>query len=146
MIGGGIAGVASTLEAEGVMVYNERTKYNEWEFLFDLRKEQAKAASAMGGGMPGVGPQQQGQQGPPGLGTGMGTGMGMGTGSGFGSSTGFGSSSGFGSQTGLGTGSSTGFGQQAPPQTSPPPFGVPQQPQQPAYPPPYNPTQPGRRP
>jgi hypothetical protein len=56
MIGGGIAGVASTLEAEGVMVYNERTKYNEWEFLFDLRKEQAKAASAMGGGMTGVGP------------------------------------------------------------------------------------------
>jgi type II secretory pathway pseudopilin PulG len=38
-IGGGVAGVASTAEAPSIMVYNERTKYNEWEFIFDLSKQ-----------------------------------------------------------------------------------------------------------
>lgn len=42
VMGGGIAGVASTLEAEAIMVYNERTKYNEWEFLYDVRKDPLK--------------------------------------------------------------------------------------------------------
>ncbi len=42
VIGGGIAGVASTLEAEGIMIYNDRTKYNEWEFLYDIRKDPLK--------------------------------------------------------------------------------------------------------
>lgn len=40
-IGGGIAGVATTLEAEGIKVYNERTKYNEWEFIYDFRKDRS---------------------------------------------------------------------------------------------------------
>lgn len=39
ILGGGIAGVASTLEAEAIMVYNERNKYNEWEFVYDFRKD-----------------------------------------------------------------------------------------------------------
>jgi hypothetical protein len=43
-IPGGIAGVASTKEANGIMVYNEKSKYNEWEFLYDMQKEQQKAA------------------------------------------------------------------------------------------------------
>lgn len=38
-MGGGIAGVASTAEADAIMIYNERTKYNEWEFIFDLSKQ-----------------------------------------------------------------------------------------------------------
>ena len=38
-IGGGIAGVASTAEGEGVKVYNERTLYQEWEFIFDPQKQ-----------------------------------------------------------------------------------------------------------
>ena len=38
-IGGGIAGVASTAEGEGVKVYNERTLYQEWEFIFDPAKQ-----------------------------------------------------------------------------------------------------------
>jgi len=42
IIGGGIAGVASTLEAEGILVYNDRTKYNEWEFVYDIRKDPLK--------------------------------------------------------------------------------------------------------
>jgi len=44
IVGGGIAGVASTLEAESIMVYNERTKYNEWEFVYDIRKDPVKTA------------------------------------------------------------------------------------------------------
>ena len=37
--GGGIAGVASTAEGEGVKVYNERSLYQEWEFIFDPAKQ-----------------------------------------------------------------------------------------------------------
>ncbi len=37
--GAGIAGVASQLEAEGIKVYNDRTKYNEWEFTYDARQD-----------------------------------------------------------------------------------------------------------
>ncbi len=36
--GTGMAGVASTAEIEGIMVYNDRTAYNEWEFIFDPTK------------------------------------------------------------------------------------------------------------
>lgn len=38
-IGGGIAGVASTAEGEGVKVYNDRTLYQEWEFIYDAQKQ-----------------------------------------------------------------------------------------------------------
>lgn len=57
--GAGIAGVASKMEAEGIKVYNEKTKYNEWEFIYDMRKDRL-----MGGGGTPVpqGPQQQQQQ------------------------------------------------------------------------------------
>jgi len=40
-IGGGIAGVASKYQAEGIMVINQRTKINEWEYIFDLTKYRA---------------------------------------------------------------------------------------------------------
>jgi type II secretory pathway pseudopilin PulG len=66
-LGGGIAGVASTAEADAIMVYNERSKYNEWEFIFDLSKQRglinpnmpvpgqiASAPLAVGTGAPGV--------------------------------------------------------------------------------------------
>ncbi|MCW5979036.1 MAG: hypothetical protein KIT09_13225 [Bryobacteraceae bacterium] len=56
-IPGGIAGVASKMEAGGIIVYNERTKYHEWEFLYDMKKEQEKAANAAAGAM-GAGGQQ----------------------------------------------------------------------------------------
>ena len=39
VVGGGIAGVASTAEGEGVKVYNERTLYEEWEFIYDPQKQ-----------------------------------------------------------------------------------------------------------
>jgi hypothetical protein len=37
-IGGGLAGVASKYESEGIMVINQRTKINEWEYIFDMNK------------------------------------------------------------------------------------------------------------
>ena len=37
--GGGIAGVASKSENPSIMVYNDRTQYNEWEFIFDITKQ-----------------------------------------------------------------------------------------------------------
>ncbi len=43
-IGGGIAGVASTSEAEGIMVYNDHTTYNEWEFNYDYTKDKSSGA------------------------------------------------------------------------------------------------------
>jgi hypothetical protein len=39
LMGGGIAGVASTVEDEGIMVYNDHSKYNEWEFVYDPTKD-----------------------------------------------------------------------------------------------------------
>jgi hypothetical protein len=37
--GAGIAGVASKVEAEGIKIYKEHSKYNEWEFIYDPRQE-----------------------------------------------------------------------------------------------------------
>ncbi len=86
-IGGGIAGVASTYEAEGIKVYNDHTKYNEWEFIYDYREDQASRARAAAGAA-GAGSRRN----PLG-------------GSGPSQSQGFGSSSSFG-----GSGSRSGFG------------------------------------
>jgi hypothetical protein len=38
-LGPGIAGVASTAEGEGVLIYNEHTNFEEWEFIYDPTKE-----------------------------------------------------------------------------------------------------------
>jgi hypothetical protein len=54
-IGAGIAGVASKFEARGIKVYNDRTKYNEWEFVYDPRKDMANPM----GPQPGLQPQPQ---------------------------------------------------------------------------------------
>jgi hypothetical protein len=43
MIGGGIAGVASNLDAEGIKVYNEHSNYKEWEFIYDYTKDRGPA-------------------------------------------------------------------------------------------------------
>ncbi len=53
--GGGIAGVASKSEQQGIKVYNDRTKYNEWEFVYDPRKDKTNPMSAYGQGFPGGG-------------------------------------------------------------------------------------------
>ena len=54
-IGGGIAGVASTVERTGIKIYNEKEKYNEWEFLYDLTKDKTGMGAALGA----AGAQQQ---------------------------------------------------------------------------------------
>lgn len=46
-IGGGLAGVASKLEQEGIKSYNDHTAYNEWEFVYDMTKDPARGAGAM---------------------------------------------------------------------------------------------------
>jgi len=48
-VGGGIAGVASKRERKSIKTYNDRKKYNEWEFVLDLSKQvQQGAASGTG--------------------------------------------------------------------------------------------------
>jgi type II secretory pathway pseudopilin PulG len=42
-IGGGIAGVASNLDADSIMVCGDHTNYKEWEFIFDPSKWRAPA-------------------------------------------------------------------------------------------------------
>jgi hypothetical protein len=59
-IGGGIAGVASKYEAQGIKVYNDRSKYSEWEFVYDPRKDMSNPM--MMGQQPGL-PNQPGFQG-----------------------------------------------------------------------------------
>jgi hypothetical protein len=62
-----LAGVASNLEAESIKVYNDRTKYNEWEFLYDPRLDRAAMAAQQAGQQP---PAQQTPGGPGGPGDG----------------------------------------------------------------------------
>ena len=63
--GPGIAGVASTFEGESIKTYNKRTKYKEWEFVFDPSAGaipgQQQNAAGQGLGQPGQGLGQTGQ-------------------------------------------------------------------------------------
>jgi hypothetical protein len=38
----GMAGVASKMDSEGLMVYNDRTNYKEWEFVYDPTKDRPR--------------------------------------------------------------------------------------------------------
>jgi hypothetical protein len=58
IIGGGIAGVASKREQEGIKVYKDKTKYNEWEFVYDITKDTSRTGVAAQPQQP----QQQSQQ------------------------------------------------------------------------------------
>jgi len=42
VVGGGMAGVASKMDSEGLMVYNDRTNYKEWEFVYDPTKDRPR--------------------------------------------------------------------------------------------------------
>jgi hypothetical protein len=46
VVGAGLAGVASKREQEGIKTYNDRKKYNEWEFVYDVTKDPTKVGSA----------------------------------------------------------------------------------------------------
>lgn len=47
-VGGGIAGFASTFEAPSIKIYNDRQKYNEWEFIYDMKKDKRLLGAAAG--------------------------------------------------------------------------------------------------
>ena len=51
-IGGGIAGVASVFEGPSIKVYNEREKYQEWEFVYDMKKDKRLLGAAGRHGKP----------------------------------------------------------------------------------------------
>ncbi|MGD0500193.1 MAG: hypothetical protein ABSC23_17355 [Bryobacteraceae bacterium] len=96
-----VAGVASASEQQSIMVYNDHTAYNEWEFIFDPSKVTplTPLTSATAGGASG---SNQGGQ--------TGTGPGTATGVGARSDTAFG---GFGGIGGMGPGGTpqSGLGQ-----------------------------------
>jgi hypothetical protein len=72
-LGGGIAGVASKYDAEGIKIYKERTNYKEWEFVYDPSKDQKGAGGQqMPGQIPGTNSTQPGV----GIGGQQGTGFG----------------------------------------------------------------------
>jgi len=51
VFGGGIAGVASKSTGSGFNVYNGRENYNEWEFVYDFRRDPLLVGAAGGGGL-----------------------------------------------------------------------------------------------
>jgi hypothetical protein len=54
---GGIAGIASKYKSEGIKLIEERSKIDEWEFIYDPRKDKrVTGGGAMGGGLPGSAP------------------------------------------------------------------------------------------
>jgi hypothetical protein len=108
-IGGGIAGVASTVERAGIKIYNEKEKYNEWEFLYDLTKDKTGMGAALGAA--GIQQQQNPQAQQPGQQT---------------QQTPFGQSP-FGAQPGFGTPAQPGVNNPAFPAGNSP-FGLPPQP------------------
>ncbi len=62
---GGIAGVASKLESESIKIYNDRSKYNEWEFIYDPRQDRMANVAAMQGQQQNRGPNMPGTSVPP---------------------------------------------------------------------------------
>jgi hypothetical protein len=69
-VGGGIAGVASEFTGSAIAVYNQRKKYNEWEFVYDQSKDRGLAGVPHNGGVPGTTAQSMGSM--PGQQPGMG--------------------------------------------------------------------------
>ena len=80
---GSIAGVASKVERRGIKIYNDRDKYNEWEFIYDYSKDRTgggQLANMMGAGQAGqVQPGQQPTNSPFSGQSGMGSGFGLGS-------------------------------------------------------------------
>jgi hypothetical protein len=69
-IGGGIAGVASKLEQEGIKTYKKEKSYHKWEFVYDITQDPARTGGTVpqaapppgtpiGGGTPGAQPGGQ---------------------------------------------------------------------------------------
>jgi type II secretory pathway pseudopilin PulG len=70
-LGSGIAGVASKHEGEGIKIYNERSRYEEWEFLYNQQEDALQQAAGQMQQAAGQGQNpQQGNPLNPGLGGG----------------------------------------------------------------------------
>ena len=114
-VGGGIAGVASTIEKTGIKIYNDRSKYNEWEFIYDFGKDRTgmgQLAGQMGSADPRL--ANSGQQSQSGFGAQGGIGQGAGFGGQPGNQAGFGGAGGFGRPVaGPGAGATGGIGSTA---------------------------------
>jgi hypothetical protein len=67
----GIAGVASKFEGNSIKIYNKRSKYKEWEFVFDPSSGAQPGQAATGQNAAGQPGQAQGQQGSQGANGGM---------------------------------------------------------------------------
>ncbi len=105
-MGAGIAGVASKFEGKSIMLVNERDLYQEWEFLYDARRDSAMTSSGVNlntQATQGMGQQQQQNRGTSTFGGG-----GANNGGGFGGGGGF--NNGMGGSTGGGFGGNSGFG------------------------------------
>ena len=48
-MGTGIVGVASKYEGDSIKIYNERQKYDEWEFVYDPQKDPRNKTQGPGG-------------------------------------------------------------------------------------------------
>jgi hypothetical protein len=46
-IGGGIAGVASKIEEDGIKIYKEQKSYHKWEFVYDITKDPARTGGTV---------------------------------------------------------------------------------------------------
>lgn len=67
VIGAGIAGVASKKEAESIKTVNDHTKYNEWEFVYDITKDPTRQQGAAGAQGASGGPGRGGANNPQGI-------------------------------------------------------------------------------
>ena len=67
-LGGGIVGIASKLDREGIKIYKEKTNYKEWEFVYDPNQQAGGGANLPGQRQgtlgPGMNPGGQPMQGP----------------------------------------------------------------------------------
>jgi hypothetical protein len=54
-------GVGSSAKGDSLLIVNEQTTYDTWEFLYDPRVEKLKAAAALNAGVGSVGAGQIGQ-------------------------------------------------------------------------------------
>jgi type II secretory pathway pseudopilin PulG len=67
---GGVMGVASKSKDQSIRIYNGRTHYNEWQFVYTMQT-QAPGQGGAPGGQPQRGGQNQGPNGPGGVGAGQ---------------------------------------------------------------------------
>ena len=57
---GGIAGVASKFEGDSIKIYNDRQKYEEWEFVYDMKNDKRLQQAIPGAGAVNPGNSQGG--------------------------------------------------------------------------------------